>query len=131
MALAKFELEELPERSDGWGPGTFVGDEHLTFQQFNKVSHPLISFLFDESNLPIRSFDMKLFQADRIGRVADWLGIDRFFRRGERCVFADFQLVMLFSPFSSDTTSVCMARLLMLEASSTTSTKWMRTTSNW
>lgn len=61
MALAKFDLDDLPAHTAGWGPAPLVGDDHVTFQQFNK--------------------------ADRIGRVADWLGVDRFFRRGERYNF--------------------------------------------
>ncbi|GMT16915.1 hypothetical protein PFISCL1PPCAC_8212, partial [Pristionchus fissidentatus] len=58
MALAIFDLDDLPAQTAGWGPAPLSGDDKVTFQQFNK--------------------------ADRIGRVADWLGVDRFFRRGER-----------------------------------------------
>ncbi|CAI4221758.1 unnamed protein product [Auanema sp. JU1783] len=58
MALPVFDLQEIPDNKTGWGPISVpVGvDTSGPFQQFNK--------------------------ADRIGRVADWIGVDRFFRRG-------------------------------------------------
>ncbi|CAP27081.1 Protein CBR-EIF-3.D [Caenorhabditis briggsae] len=56
--LPKFELLSLADNTSGWGPLTTSSSsvEPVPFQQFNK--------------------------ADRIGRVADWIGVDRFFRRG-------------------------------------------------
>lgn len=57
--LPKLEiLDLLDENNSGWGPSTpqQIVDSGIPFQQFNK--------------------------ADRIGRVADWIGVDRFFRRG-------------------------------------------------
>lgn len=57
MSLPKFELLSLADNTSGWGPlANSSSDEPVPFQQFNK--------------------------ADRIGRVADWIGVDRFYRRG-------------------------------------------------
>ncbi|CAJ0960358.1 unnamed protein product, partial [Mesorhabditis belari] len=58
MALPVFDIEAFADNTVGWGPRTNTDETNLPFQQFNK--------------------------ADRIGRVADWIGVDRYFRRGER-----------------------------------------------
>ncbi|CAB3402872.1 unnamed protein product [Caenorhabditis bovis] len=57
MSLPKFELLSVADNETGWGPLPVNGAaEAVPFQQYNK--------------------------ADRIGRVADWIGVDRFYRRG-------------------------------------------------
>ncbi|KAK6732456.1 hypothetical protein RB195_016689 [Necator americanus] len=59
MTLPKFEFCEIAANPNGWGPlgSPPALDTSIPFQQYNK--------------------------ADRIGRVADWIGVDRFFyRRG-------------------------------------------------
>uniref|UniRef100_A0A158P7M4 Eukaryotic translation initiation factor 3 subunit D n=1 Tax=Angiostrongylus cantonensis TaxID=6313 RepID=A0A158P7M4_ANGCA len=59
MALPKFEFCDIAANPTGWGPlgSPPALDTSIPFQQYNK--------------------------ADRIGRVADWIGVDRFFyRRG-------------------------------------------------
>uniref|UniRef100_A0A0M3JXP7 Eukaryotic translation initiation factor 3 subunit D n=1 Tax=Anisakis simplex TaxID=6269 RepID=A0A0M3JXP7_ANISI len=57
-----FDLPEVLDNASGWGPvGTLVKYQDLPYQQFNK--------------------------ADKIGKVADWIGISQFnerFRRGDR-----------------------------------------------
>ncbi|CAJ0586544.1 unnamed protein product, partial [Mesorhabditis spiculigera] len=58
MALPVFELDSVSDNTSSWGPRPVVEEHDMPFQQFNK--------------------------ADRIGRVADWIGVDRYFRRGER-----------------------------------------------
>ncbi|CAD6198944.1 unnamed protein product [Caenorhabditis auriculariae] len=57
MTMPKFELIGIEANKNGWGPVSTGAstDSVVPFQQFNK--------------------------ADRIGRVADWIGIDRFYRR--------------------------------------------------
>ncbi|CAB3411586.1 unnamed protein product [Caenorhabditis bovis] len=56
MPLPKFELLNITDNAEGWGPPPSTTSDNEVFQQFNK--------------------------GDRIGRVADWLGVDRMYRRG-------------------------------------------------
>ncbi|KAK0394643.1 hypothetical protein QR680_000853 [Steinernema hermaphroditum] len=61
MALPKIQIDSIAKNNGGWGPtGATKSElfEDMPFQQFNKC--------------------------DRIGRVADWLGVDRFKRSDGR-----------------------------------------------
>ncbi|TMS34609.1 hypothetical protein L596_002164 [Steinernema carpocapsae] len=63
MSLPKIEIDSILKNSGGWGPSAnakFTTEQDqlfrsMPFQQFNKC--------------------------DRIGRVADWLGVDRYYKR--------------------------------------------------
>lgn len=62
MTLPKLELSNLIVNSTGWGPTLAHGHvvesyQGLPFQQFNKC--------------------------DRIGRIVDWLGVERFYKKGD------------------------------------------------
>ncbi|KAL3072606.1 hypothetical protein niasHS_017580 [Heterodera schachtii] len=63
MSLPQFDLPECVSNSNGWGPGS-VSDSQV---------------LSEFVGLPYQHFN----KCDRIGRIVDWLGVDRFFKKGE------------------------------------------------
>lgn len=59
MSLPQFELPECLTNEDGWGP-----------QSSNKDNPTLKDF----DGLPYQQFN----KCDRIGRIVDWLGVERY-----------------------------------------------------
>ena len=104
--LPTLEILDLLEINEtGWGPRTPEATDGIVdgvpFQQYNK--------------------------ADRVGRVADWLGGDRFYRRGNERYFFFFTLQNVCLVI---TTSVFTVRLPTLEANSITYMDLTRVASN-
>ncbi|TMS34611.1 hypothetical protein L596_002165 [Steinernema carpocapsae] len=64
MVLPEIEISPLPKNSGGWGP---LPDGNDT-----KKDNLLTSMPFQEFN-----------KCDRVGRAADWLGTDRYYKRGD------------------------------------------------
>jgi hypothetical protein len=68
MALPPFNLPHIQENASGWGPSNIGSDGSLdkyqspVFQLFNKC--------------------------DRIGRIVDWLGVDRYYKKSETSKFS-------------------------------------------
>lgn len=65
MSLPTFNLPNIQENSNGWGP-SFIANEGLLdkniFQQYNKC--------------------------DRVGRIVDWVGVDRFYKKSDTSMFS-------------------------------------------
>ncbi|KAI3420443.1 hypothetical protein GPALN_003740 [Globodera pallida] len=63
MSLPQFDLPECVSNPTGWGPSAV------------KDSPALAEFI----GLPYQHFN----KCDRVGRIVDWLGVDRFYKKGE------------------------------------------------
>ena len=111
MSLPEFNLPDCLVNKEGWGPNPVKDSpvlnefEGLPYQHFNKC--------------------------DRIGRIVDWLGVDRYKKSEmrkrpelfERFNFIKFEVIA--------TMSACMARQPPLVLNSTTFTTMRTQTSNW
>uniref|UniRef100_A0A0N4ZRC7 Eukaryotic translation initiation factor 3 subunit p66 n=1 Tax=Parastrongyloides trichosuri TaxID=131310 RepID=A0A0N4ZRC7_PARTI len=61
MSLPKLELLNISENLEGWGPN--IEQKHDPMEQFR--------------DLPFQSFN----RCERIGRISDWIGVEKFFQR--------------------------------------------------
>lgn len=65
-SLPPFQLPELIVNSAGWGP---AAASNMTLKQFD--------------GLPFQLYN----KCDRVGRIVDWLGVERFYKKNETSSF--------------------------------------------